>query len=79
MLNLSICLFQKATAHVTAHLGGGWYMDVQVGFCIYVVFINKIHFVHTKCIYGFMEAVRASAFLLHVTGFDKWSFVARIV
>lgn len=54
-------------------------MDVQVGFCIYVVFINKIHFVHTKCIYGFMEAVRASAFLLHVTGFDKWSFVARIV
>lgn len=32
-----------------------------------------------KCIYGFMEAVRASAFLLHVTGYVTWSFVARIL
>lgn len=71
--------FPKATAHVTAHLGGGWYMDVQAGCCIYVVFINKTHLVYTKCIYGFMEAVTASAFLLHVTGFDKCSFVARTV
>lgn len=36
-------------------------------------------FVAPKCIYGFMEAVRASAFLLHVTGFVTWSFVARIL
>lgn len=31
-----------------------------------------------KCIYGYMEALRASAFLLHGTGFDTLSFVARI-
>lgn len=49
---------------LTCEEGGTWMYELVVA---------------PKCIYGFMEAVRASTFLLHVTGFVTWSFVARIL